>query len=309
MRVVFHCPWANADTWLAELRTGAPELCFVVWPEIGDPASIEAAVVWRPPADLFDRLTRLRTICAMGAGVDYLFGPGIDPPDVPIVRLVDPVMTERMASWVLAAVLDHHRDLGRYREQQREGVWRQIAHKDTAAVRVGILGLGPMGRASARLLAQVGYDVGGWSRQPRSIPGVRCFAGQDQLARLLARTDVLVCLLPLTPATRGMLDRTTFDALPAGAVVINAARGEHLVETDLLAALDRGQLAGAVLDVFSVEPLPAAHPFWHHPKVLITPHVASLSNPTTGAAQIIAALRHIRAGKTPLNVVAREDYR
>ena len=309
MRVVFYCPWANAATWLAELRAGAPELTFVAWPDLVEAAAIEAAVVWRPPAGMFRQLPNLRVICAMGAGVDYLFGPGIEPPDVPIVRLVDPVMTERMASYVLAAILYHQRQLGRYREQQGRGVWRQSMPRDTSEVRVGVMGLGAMGRASAALLAAVGYDVAGWSRRPRSLAGVRCYAGRAQWQPFLARSDVLVCLLPLTPATRGILSWATFDALPDGAVVINVARGDHLIEADLIAALDAGRLAGAVLDVFSIEPLPAENPLWRHPKVLITPHVASLSNPATGAAQIVAALRAIRAGHTPANLVDRADYR
>jgi glyoxylate/hydroxypyruvate reductase len=242
------------------------------------------------------------------AGVDYLFGPGIDPPEVPIVRLVDPLMAERMAGCVLAAILYHQRHLGRYREQQRAGVWRPLRHRDTGEVRVGIMGLGAMGRASAELLAAVGYDVAGWSRRSKSLPRVRCYAGPDRWRRFLARSNVLVCLLPLTPATRGILDRETFDALPDGALVINAARGDHLIEADLIEALDMGRLTGAVPDVFSIEPPPADHPLWRHPKVLLTPHVASLSNPATGAAQIIGALRAVGAGRMPGNLVDRADY-
>jgi glyoxylate/hydroxypyruvate reductase A len=308
MRVVFYCPWANAETWLAELRACARELTFVAWPDLEDPATIDAAVVWRPPAGLLRQLPYLRVVCAMGAGVDYLFGPGLEPPDVPIVRLVDPVMAERMASYVLAAILYHQRQLGRYRAQQAERVWRPSTHQDTSEVRVGVLGLGAMGRASAALLAKVGYDVAGWSRRAKALAGVRCYAGRAQWRRFLARSDVLVCLLPLTPATRGILDRTTFDALPEGALLINAARGDHLIEAALVAALDAGRLAGAVLDVFPVEPLPDDHPLWRHPKVLITPHVASLSNPASGAAQIAAALRAVRAGRKPAHLVDRADY-
>jgi glyoxylate/hydroxypyruvate reductase len=181
-------------------------------------------------------------------------------------------------------------------------------HPDTGDVRVGVMGLGPMGRASAELLAKVGYDVAGWSRRSRSIAGVRCFAGRDEFDEFLRRSEFLVCLLPLTPATRGILNGATFDALPEGAVVINAARGDHLIEADLLAALDAGRLAGAVLDVFSVEPLPKDHPFWRHPKVLITPHVAGLSNPTTGTARIVATLRAAQAGEQPADLVDPADY-
>ena len=308
MLVAFHCPWPNAATWLAELRAGGPEFTFVAWPELTEPGAIEAAVVWRPPAAMLEQLPALRVICAMGAGVDHLFRPGMTSPKAPIVRLVDPVMNERKASYVLAAVLYHQRQLVRYREQQRERVWRQMAQRDTADVRIGIMGLGPMGGASATLLAGVGYDVAGWSRRPRSIAGVRCFAGGDEFGEFLGRSDFLVCLLPLTPATRGILNRRTFDALPRRAVLINAARGEHLGETALRAARDDGRLAGAGLDVFAVEPLPEDHPLWRHPGVLITPHVASLSNPATGAARIVATLRAVQAGEQPAHVVDPADY-
>ena len=308
MQVALHCPWPNAEVWLAALRASGPELTFVPWPEVAEREAIEAAVVWRPPPGMLQRLPNLRVICAMGAGVDYLFGPGMTPPDAPVVRLVDPVMSERMASYVLAAVLHHQRQLGRYREQQRERLWRPMKQPDTADVRIGVMGLGPMGRASAELLARVGYEVAAWSRRPRSIAGVRCVAGGHAFAGFLGRSEFLVCLLPLTPATRGILNRATFDALPKGAVVINAARGDHLIEADLLAALNDGRLAGAVLDVFSVEPLPEDHPLWRHPNVLITPHVASLSNPTTGAAHIVATLRAVRTGERPAHLVDPADY-
>jgi glyoxylate/hydroxypyruvate reductase A len=165
-----------------------------------------------------------------------------------------------------------------------------------------------MGRASAELLARVGYDVAGWARSTHEMPGIRCFAGAAELPAFLARCDVLVCLLPLTPATRGFLDRDTFAALPEGALVINAARGAHVMEPDLLAALDSGRLAGAVLDVFATEPLPPGSPLWTHPKVLITRHIASLSNAATGVPELIAALRHLRAGTAPANLVDRQDY-
>lgn len=308
MRVAFFCPWDNAGDWLAGLRAAGPEFRFEVWPELADPAAIEAAVVWRPPSALFDELTALKGICIMGAGADHLFAPGMRLPEVPIARLVDPLMAERMASYVLGAILLHHRQFDLYRRQQAAGLWRRAMHKDTVEIRVGILGLGVMGRTTAELLARVGYDVAGWSRAAKTIPGVQSFVGPGGRAALLARSDVLVCLLPLTPATRGILDRATFERLPAGALLVNAARGEHLVEEDLLAALDSGRLAAAVLDVFTDEPLPPEHRFWGHPKVLITPHVASLSHPATGVPQIIETLRRLRSGRRPDHLVERRDY-
>ncbi len=309
MRILFYTPWPNADAWLAGLRAGGPEFTFLRWPEVGRPETVEAALVWRPPAGLFDDLTGLRLIYVMGAGVDHLFAPEMNLPDVPIARLVDPCMAERMASYVLGAVLHHHRQFGAYARQQAGAIWQPLPARDTGEVRVGVLGLGPMGQASAELLVRVGYDVAGWSRRRRAVPGVRCLAGESEWQDFLARSDFLICLLPLTRATRGILNAATFAGLPRGAVVINAARGGHLVENDLLAALEGGQLGGAVLDVFDTEPLPAGNPLWRHPRVLITPHIASLSNPSTGVPQILAALRDVRAGRKPAHLIDPADYR
>jgi glyoxylate/hydroxypyruvate reductase len=308
MRALFWCPWPNADEWLALLRQKGPELEFLISSEIDAPETIEAAIVWQPPSGLLERLSGLRCILVLGAGVDHLLAPGMRLPDVPLVRIVDPVMAERMASWVLAAVLFGHRQLDVYVRQQRERSWRRHAARDTADVRVGVLGLGAMGSACASRLAQVGYRVAGWSRTPKALAGIEGFTGSETWPSFLARSDFLICLLPLTPETRGILNARTFAALPEGAFVINAGRGGHLIESDLLSALDDDHLAGAVLDVFEEEPLPAQHPLWAHPKVLITPHIASITNPETGAEQIIAAMRAIRRGEMPPNTVDRRHH-
>ena len=303
MRVVFHCPWANARNWLDVLEAAGPELRFEPSERAPDPAGIEAAVVWNPPVGFFERYPGLRVIAVLGAGADYLFEPGMWLPPVPIVRVVDSVMAERMAGWVLATTLHFHRQLDRYLAQQREAVWQRHEHPDFAEVRVGVMGLGTMGRAAAALMAGVGYDVGGWSRRARELSGIETFAGPDGLRPFLERSDVLVCLLPLTGETRGILSADTIEALPRRSLLLNGGRGAHLVEADLLAALESERLAGAALDVFEHEPLPQGHPFWRHPRILVTPHVASLTNPVTGAEQIVAALRAVRDGRTPANQI------
>jgi glyoxylate/hydroxypyruvate reductase A len=308
MRTLFWCPWPNADEWLSLLRQKGPELEFLTWPEIDAPETIEAAIVWQPPAGLLDGLSSLRCICALGAGVDHLLAPGMRLPDVPLVRIADPVMAERMASWVLAAVLYGHRQLDVYVRQQRERSWRRHVARDTADVSAGVMGLGAMGKACAMRLAQVGYGVAGWTRTAKAESGIEGFTGNDALPAFLARSDFLICLLPLTPETRGILNERTFRALPEGAFVVNAGRGGHLIESDLISALDDGHLAGAVLDVFEEEPPPAEHPLWAHPKVLVTPHVASITNPRTGAEQIITAIRAIRRGEMPPNTVDRRHF-
>jgi glyoxylate/hydroxypyruvate reductase A len=305
MEVLVDLPWSNAADWLAELRRQGEGIAFRAWPEVPAPGRIEAALVWAPDPALFEGLDRLRAIIVPGAGVDQLWRAAPGLPDVPVVRLVDPVMAARMAQYLLAMVLDHHRQLDRYRTQQAAAFWQRYQHPDPADIQVGLLGLGSMGQAAAGLLQAVGYRIAGWSRTPKRLDGVRCFAGPKGLPALLADSRVLACLLPLTPATRGILNAATFAALPWGAMLVNLGRGGHLVEADLLAALDAGQLGRAVLDVFADEPLPAASPLWRHPRITVTPHIASLSNPRTGAAAIVAALRRLQAGLPPTHPVDR----
>jgi glyoxylate/hydroxypyruvate reductase A len=303
MQVLIDLPWENTEDWLAELRRQAAHHELYRWPDVDDPGGIDAAVVWTPTADFFSNLSRLKAIVVPGAGVDQLWRHTKQLPDVPIVRLADPVMATRMAEYVLAMVLNHHRGFERYRQQQAERVWTRHHHADPGDVRVGIMGLGELGTVAARHVAAIGYDVSGWSRRPKDIDGVRTFAGEDAFRAFLNQSDILVCLLPLTAATRGLLNARTFSSLPKGALVINAARGGHLVVPDLLDALDSDQLAGAVLDVFEDEPLSVDSPLWAHPKITVTPHIASLSNVVTGVRQIVRALDAVEAGNRPDHIV------
>ncbi len=302
MQVLADFPWENGQEWIDELCRQGVGHQIHVWPDVPDPTRIEAAIVWTPSPDFFATLPNLRALIVPGAGVDQLFRSRANLPDVPIVRLADPVMATRMAEYVLAMVLGHHRQLGRYRDQQAHAVWKRHFHRDPGDIQVGILGLGVMGAAAVRHLHAIGYKVTGWSRSTKSIPGIETVAGEAALMPLIAASDVLVCLLPLTEATRGILNATTFDAMPAGALLINAARGAHLVLPDLLTALDRGKPGSAVLDVFEDEPLAPESPLWRHPAITITPHIASLSNPITGVRQIVQALDRIEA-QEPLDHV------
>ena len=303
MQVLVDFPWENAEEWLVELRRQAAHHDLHRWPDIDDPGCIDAAVVWTPEADLFSTLTRLKAIIVPGAGVDQLWRHADKLPDVPVARLADPVMATRMAEYVLSMVLDHHRGFGRYRRQQADRIWTRHHHADPGDIRVGIMGLGVMGRAAARHVAAIGYDVTGWSRRPKVIAGIKTVAGDQAFQAFLGKSDVLVCLLPLTESTRGLLNAATFSALPDGALVINAARGGHLVVADLLEALESDKLSGAVLDVFEDEPLSPASPLWHHQKIVVTPHIASLSNPVTGVRQIVRALDKLEAGENPDHLV------
>lgn len=296
----------NLDDWTAELRRQVPDLELRFLPAFGDPADIEYALVWLPPPGLLASLPNLKVIFSLGAGVDHLLR---DPtlPDVPLVRMVEPGLTEGMTEYVCLHVLRWHRDAPAYEHQQGERVWKQVPHQRIARERrVGILGLGVLGQDAARALAQLRFDVAGWSRTAKRVEGVTCFHGDAGLPPFLARTEILVCLLPLTPDTENILDAKLFAGLPPGAVVINAARGKLQVEEDLLAALDSGHLAGATLDVFRAEPLPAEHPFWTHPKVTVTPHVAAITQARTGIRHIADAIGRARRGEPLLHLVDRQ---
>jgi glyoxylate/hydroxypyruvate reductase A len=292
------------EDWRDALLEVDPGLEIRLFPEAGDPSEIEAAVCWTAH-DLAElrRYPNLRLLVSMGAGVDHLLRPPGPPPGVPVARLVDERLTQGMTEWVLLNVLRFHRQDLDYRAQQAARVWRELPAPDTARRRIGILGLGALGGDAARALLALGFPVMGWSRGPKSLPGVECFHGEQGLAAMLGRSDILVCLLPLTPETRGLLDAARLALLPEGAFLLNSARGGHMVAADVLAALDGGRLAGAALDVFEPEPLPAEHPFWAHPKVVLTPHAASITIPRSAAPQVVENIHRARAGLTPLNLV------
>lgn len=297
----------DPETWTAALKRRMPELAVRVWPEVGNPAEIDVALVWRYPQGDLKRYPNLKLIYSLGAGVDHILDDPDLPAGVPLARIVDPAgLTAGMTEYVLLSVLRYHRHLPDYERQQRERRWKKLPIPIAARRRIGILGLGELGRDAGMKLAALGFPVAGWSRSPKSVPGLESFAGETMLPAFLARTDILVCLLPLTPTTMGIINARTLSLLPRGAYVINAARGGHVVDSDLIAALDSGQIAGATLDVFHTEPLPQDHPFWTHPKVTVTPHIASTTNPETAGEQIIANIRRLIAGGPLLHLVDRD---
>ncbi|CAO3418063.1 2-hydroxyacid dehydrogenase [Azospirillum doebereinerae] len=304
MTLLFCSASDNAEVWRAEIAKRLPDLEIRVWPDIGDPADIRMALVWKPPAGMLAGLPNLSLIVSLGAGVEPLLE---DPtlPDVPLVRMVSEGLTVDMAGYVALQVLRWHRLAAEYARLQTAARWEPMDHKPASAMTVGILGLGELGAASARTLRTMDYRVLGWSRGRKSLDGVESFSGTEGLTAMLGRTDILVCLLPLTAETHGILNAELFAALPAGAVVVNAARGRHLVEEDLLAALDSGHLRGASLDVFVTEPLPPEHPFWRHPKIVATPHVAAITHPSLSAEQVAEAVRAFRDGRPLPNLVDR----
>ena len=303
MALLFRSSIDSEARWKPQLARLMPELQVRVWPEVGDPADIDYAVVWRPEPGLLASLPNLKLILSLGAGVDHILCDPHLPHDVPIVRLVDPYMTDAMSEYVVLQVLRlHRRDLD-YRAQQEAVVWRELAQKNAAERRVGILGAGALGQDAGGKLKGLGFDVALWGRSGRTVEGLTSYAGAAGLPALLGRSEILVCLLPLTPETEGILNTRTFTLLPKGAALINAARGGHLVEEDLLAALASGQLSAAVLDVFREEPLPAGHPFWRHPCIIVTPHIAAATHPPTAAPIILDNIRRFEEGRPLLNRV------
>lgn len=304
MALLFYSLVDDPDAWREALLRELPDLDFRVWPDVGDPAEIDVALVWRPPPGLLASLPNLRLVQALSAGVDAMLE---DPtlPDVPLCRMVDESLTRTMVEYALAQVLFFHRDLDLYEERQRRAEWRLVMPKTAAERTVGVMGLGAIGRAVARGLADAGFRVRGWSRSKHVIEGIDTFAGAAERVPFLGGCEFLVCVLPLTRETEGILNAELFDALPEGAVLVHIGRGRQLVERDLLDAVDRGRLRAAVLDVFAREPLPADHSFWRRPRIRITPHVAGYSLPGTGAAVVAANIRRLREGRPLLHLVPR----
>jgi len=295
--LVFYSPINPADVWEAELKKHIPDLDFRRWDAPGDRSEIDMALCWKPPPGGLAEFPNLKVIFSLAAGVDHLLSDP-DLPDVPIVRMVEPSLTAGVAEYVLLHVLRHHKDQRRFQEQQRARVWAEYFAPPAATRRVGIMGLGEIGAEAARMLRAVGFEVAGWSRTEKRLDGVASFHGPGQLDRFLARTDILVCILPKTPETHGILNAGLFAKLPRGASLINAGRGDQLIEEDLLAALDSGQIGEATLDVFRTEPLPADHPFWTHPKVTVTPHSGGDPFPDVAARVVAENILRFRRGET-----------
>jgi glyoxylate/hydroxypyruvate reductase len=296
--------------WRRALEALLPTHSIATLDEPFDRASVRYAVTWRHPPATLANLPNLRAIFSLGAGVDHVFA---DPalPDKPIVRIVDPDLTERMSEWVVMHALVHLRQLRRYERQQRERVWLDDDDQPKAGdIQVGVLGLGVLGQDAAAKLKALGFKVAGWSASPKSLPGVDCFSGSDGLKRLLEQTDMLVVLLPLTEATRGIVNASLLSQLTQGGplggpIVINAGRGGLQVEGDILAALDSGALRGASLDVFEREPLPKDSRLWSHPAVYVSPHNAAVSSPQAIAAFVARQIEACERGEPLANLVDR----
>ncbi len=289
--------------WKKVLEAGFGPIDFRTLETLGDKSDIEVVLAWKPPAGLIASFPNVKLIVSLGMGVDHLLADDRLPPGVPIVRIMDDGLVGQMSEYAIYWALRHHRDIDRYAESQRAKSWKPEDFVDTIDRRIGIMGLGSIGQDTARKFAMLGFPTAGWSRTQKTLDGIETFHGQDGFAKFLARTDILVNVLPLTRETRGILDAKAFATLPKGAYLINMARGGHVVDDDLLAALAAGQVSGAALDVFNVEPLPADHPYWTHPKVRVTPHIAGATNPRTASPGVIENIKRRRAGQPLINTV------
>lgn len=304
MHIVYKSEAERGVIWQRWLARHAPDIHLHLWPEVGNPDEVEMLIAWQPPENVMAVFPHLRALLSVGAGADQLNIEAL-PPDLPVVRMIEPGLTRGMVEYVTFAVLGLHRDMPRYLQQQREARWLPHNAQPASARRVGVMGLGELGQASLNQLVSLGFDCAGWSRTPKEMNGVRCFHGKAQLPSFLARSDILVCLLPLTPETRGLLNQALFAQLPRGAALVQAGRGAQLVADDLLAGLERGQLRAAVIDVTDPEPLPAAHPFWHHPAIWLTPHIASQTQNESAVAALLENLRRYQRGETMVGAIDR----
>ena len=293
MRISFCCNDTKAPHWLDGLRAALPGAEVEVWFAGAPPA--DYAVVWAPPQQFIDEQTQLKGIFNIGAGVDALLKLRL-PPGMPVVRLDDAGMSVQMAEYVCHAVIRHFREFDGYEADAAQGKWSYRKPRLRSDFPIGVMGLGVLGERVGRALAQFDFPVNGWSRSPKAIPGVQCFSGDAGFNDFLAASRILVCLLPLTPETDNIMRYGTLARLQPGGCFINVARGSHLVDDDLIALIDSGHLAGATLDVFRTEPLPAAHPFWTHPKITVTPHTSARTLRHESITQIAGKIRALESG-------------
>lgn len=305
MTLLYHGLEQRGRVWREIVAARVPQMPFLHWGQDAvDPEAVRYIAAWNVPPEFIAQFPNLEILFSVGAGIDQL-PIGALPPQVRVVRMVEQGIITGMAEYVAMACLALHRDLPFFISEQRAGRWTYRHTRLASESRIGVMGLGELGRAALDVLGPLGFPLSGWSRTAREIAGVACFAGKDQLDAFLMQADILVCLLPLTHETRGILCRETFAKMPVGSAVINAGRGGHLVADDLIEALDQGQLRAAMLDVTSPEPLPEGHAFYRHPAIFLTPHVAAETRHETAGEVLADNLQRLLAGAPLVGEVDR----
>ena len=306
MKLVIISQKSNQCDWVTALKKLEPNLKVDIYPNDTNKEEVEFVLAWHPPLGVFDEYPNLKCIASTGAGVDHILKDPNLPKDVILTRVVDPLLTQDMTSYLLAQVMCHTRNVAQYKLLQTKNEWQPKGYLDKTKIIIGIMGFGVLGRDAGEKFRGLGFNVIGWAKSAKNIEGIKVFVGEDEFNGFLNKSDILICLLPLTADTINILNRKTFEQLPKGAFIINVARGEHLVVDDLIEAIDAGQLSGACLDVFRQEPLPKEHIFWRHPSVTVTPHIASITSPESVAPQIIENFKRLKASKLLKNIVSIE---
>lgn len=306
MTLLFKVEDARGLAWKALFEKHAPDIEVRLWPDVGDPAQVRYFSAWQPPQDLHAQFPNLEVVFATSAGVDQ-FDLSTLPEPIEVVRMLDPGIVRGIVEYVCFAVLSLHRDMPLYLDQQRNRHWQTRPLVAAPQRRIGIMGLGNLGVAALEALRPFGFALSGWARSAKHIEGVQCFAGNKQLVPFLNQCDVLICLLPLTAETRGILNAHTLNALPRGAHLINLGRGAHLVEADLLDALASGQIEHAIVDVLNDEPPGEDHPFWQHPRIWLTPHIGAMTSPDSAFEVLLANIRRHQNGEVMQGAVARNE--
>ena len=303
MSIIIICPNNNPEPWLTALTSIGLNIDVQIWPSDKPKSDITFALCWQHPEGILNDYPNLQCICSMGAGVDHLFKDRQLPTNVPIVRLVDPAMNQSMFEYISSAAFFYLRNIDLYQTQQLKKQWLQHPSKSVSKTTIGIMGLGQIGNFCAIKLSKLGFAVKGWSKTSKTIDGVNTYSGNEQLTEFATDISILVCLLPLTKELKGVLNLKLFQSLTKGSCLINVARGEHLVESDLLTVLSSKHLDSAFLDVFIEEPLPQEHPFWSQSNIQITPHCSSVTEPQSVAEQIINNYQLVKASKKLINLV------